>query len=715
MNEAPELPIPGVDPEPCVDDGRDVSLLAAAHAALEPARREARLDILGESVLRVLASCGPASTGRIRTELNKLWRTTSISDVLVRSALENAQGARLVVKQQHLFGASEWTLAEQARRDLVEDEQWARRVVTQFDDEATHHLDDDPDRVLIRDDRLATIIARVREALAIGAEGLYSLTPAATTGALRPVRFNDREAFASLGDLQPISARRAAERLLLATLNPDDPFGDEYLNLLAAGNILHGLVTRRDLQTQPRLAGARIALDTSVIVGLAHPGSELAQGVEEAIRISREVGVEVVVADHSLAEWDRLFEAANQDMEKSGTGQPGLGAFAPLVQNPFVGAFLALADDNPTLTWSDYGRGMRDPRRALEKLGVAVRPHGNNLEDDRGLVEDMRRELRRMNRDRATDDGPRRRLRTVDAIDADAESAAMVARWRGKGAGDRAFFVARDRMTGLAYRHVRSSDQVPLVVTMPAWLLLVASLLGDDPTRSTEVARIVGNAAIRDSFLALAACYTYEEVIELADALSSDHEPIGPEDVAEFVQAVLDGFEDEASRSDRLAEVRLRGAQLLSDRAARRNQRARRATVLVDDTVDREVSKARDEATVALAADRIRAEQDAKGLRDQLAISNASAAKWKLKSQRWKRLVVLLPTMIALLVGVVVLWHRGSLDGGLRKPAIVLAYVLAWIPAGAFIREGAKKALAIAVGILLVPFAVNVLSNLFSR
>lgn len=511
-----------------VERRRELGVIAASYGALEAAPNNRRADIVIESVLQVLGN-GPLAVERIAQDVGRLWATQAIPHATIRSALSAAQAAGLVVPQQTLLD-TDWTLTDDARRDTLDDVLWAEGVLHRYEAEARDRLADGPNADLLTERQIDRIATRVREAIAIGAEGLYSLELAARPGALRPMRFHESEALSHLHDLQPRTVRGAAQRLLVGALNPADTFADELIHLLVTGNVLHGMVTRRDLSVRPDLSGTRLAVDTSVLLDLVVEGTDEAKAVTEAFRLSTTLGVELIVADHTIAEWGRLFDAADNELAESGTPAKDLGLLAELIGNPFGKAFAQLQTAVPTLTWARFRADWRDPTVRLTRMGLNVRPNGNSKADDQS-VGLMRAELTRLNRTR-----PSRRLRTVDALRSDAQSAAMVNRWRSRLGEAGAFFISHDRMTGRAYGTVFPCERAPFGVTPAAWLTIAASFTTDDPDEKARCAQIVANVALRSSFFALAAGYTYDEVCALAEILNGGGDTASAADINGFIQ-----------------------------------------------------------------------------------------------------------------------------------------------------------------------------------
>lgn len=388
------------------DRERELGFIAAAHAALDPTRRAHRANVVVESVLQVI-SHGPLPEHRVVQEVQRLWHASSISAPLVRTALKDAQAANLVVPQTTVLG-TDWTLTDEGRRDAHEDVLWGQRVLENFEAEVRSRLEDDANRPLITEAQIPKIAAKLREAIALAAEGLYDIDTAARPDALRPLRFNERDALDYVRTLQPRAARRAATGLLVAAITPLDTFADELVHLYVTANILHAMVTRRDLNTKPTLEGVRLAIDTSVLVDLPAGSTPAAVAIKEAFRLSQDLGAEVIVADHTIKEWTRLFDAANEEM-RNVKATAGVGPFAFLIANPFIRAFGVARDDAPFLPWSRFRDNWRDPTQQLQHLGVNVRTNGNSRKIDKLRVTRLNKALVECDKERVKRDSYNRR------------------------------------------------------------------------------------------------------------------------------------------------------------------------------------------------------------------------------------------------------------------------------------------------------------------
>jgi len=694
---------------------RELGVMAAAHAALDQKRRAQRADILVESVLQVVRK-QPLPEERIVQDVQRLWNTQSITAPLVRSALADARAANLVVPQDTLTGM-DWAVTGEGQRDTQEDAQWAQFVLARFEEEVRSRLDDDSNKLLVNERNISKIAIRLREAIAIGAEGLYALNIAASPGALRPLRFNERAAFDHLDTLEPKTAQRAAARLLISAINPRDSFGDELVHLLVTGNVLYGMVTRRDVESKPDLTGVRIAVDTSELVDLPARDTPRAVAIQEAFRLSKALGVEVIVAEHTIREWMRLFEASDEEMKKVGA-TAGLGLWGDLLDNPFTRAFSRLCEQEPSLSWPKFRATWGDPTRQLQQLGVNVRPNGNLSDADRDTVQQMKRALVTENRERGARKPYVLRLRKMVALEADAESAAMVARWRQKRGPQAAYFIAQDRMTSRAYAETFPEDRTPLAITLTGWVTMAAALTTEDPDKQAVCAEIVKNVALSESFLAIAAGYTYEEVSELAATLAADSMEATPADVSEFVQQAFEDIEQENAILHKPNAMRLRGSRILASRSARRNQRARRAQGMVQATVD----QARQEERVAAAvsvSDVVRAATDSRAaLQRQLDREAEERAKERTLAEerlrRQRRLTFTVSVVLVVAGASVVAGVSGHLTGVDRWAALIVSGGLIGIFCIAYVTNPKVKWWQLA-GVGLTGILINVITDLLTK
>jgi hypothetical protein len=410
------------------------------------------------------------------------------------------------------------------------------------------------------------------------------------------------------------------------------------------------------------LADTTIVLDTSCLVDFVEEGAQR-DAVVALIRATVALGGKVVVADHTLDEWDRLWIGASQEAAAVDVSETALPAGTEtLTSNPFIQSWIRRRAARGTkYSWSRFERDCKDPRTDLSALGAVIRPSGNHHPEDRALADRLRSEMTKANE-------ASRRIRKRAAIDADVESAVMIARWRAR--GEQAFFVAFDRLTERSWRVVLPDQGTTLTVTPPAWAIFAASLMTDDPAESVQLARLAGVAAVREGFLGISSGFTFEEAVKLSQILCEDH-CIPSESIHDVVQEnLLDLMKETSERSHR-ATVDQIGALALQRRAGRRNQRAKREVQLSE----RRISAAQQRAEADARQRILTAEQDADS---RVASAQHVAVDAQLRARRMARLAVTIPLVTALAAFVIVAAVAGWLSGGSLVVAALFGVVTAF-------------------------------------
>ncbi|MAT03635.1 MAG: hypothetical protein CL424_01115 [Acidimicrobiaceae bacterium] len=673
----------------------ELSLLAAVRAALEGTAVAARRNVLVDTVLVVLHRDGAATTAVLADRIGKLFRTESVSEALVVSVLASARQSGLVTTQQTLENRDEWVLTPAAAHDVREDHEWAEVVVREFDSEARKRLARDIDRDQIADDKVDRIVGHVRQAIAVGCAGAYEVEETNTPNVLKPINFNEQAALRHVRGVEPRSARHAAERLLVAALNPDDDFGDQFIHLLVAGNVLHALATRRDLKDAPNLRGMRIVLDTSVLVWLPAPDTPEHRRIVEAVELAQSLDAEVIVPTHVVDEWIARFAVTDEQVGDALAKH--VGPIGALASDPFIRAFNA--ETNSTMTWQQFRQRWQDPTQALHDLGVSTRADGNNAPADLEVIDRLASSFALLNEERRAAGA---RTRSRNAIEADCRSLAMIARWRKLSGPDSAFFVAADFLAGRAYI-AATDDIVPVTMTLSAWLVLMTTLTTDDPAREVEIARIVSHAALRDSFFALSACYGPEEIVRFTEVLAQDPDtPMSQDELNQFIVSQLSLLEDdEANGSDPV----IGGGQVLQYRNQKRSSRARRAF----DTRDADLKRVREEEQslreIEVYKAEIRGERQVAEVESQLEAERDRSVRAEERNRRlWRAIAAIgMSVVLVALLAVSILenWVDSTWTVYLGLAAIV------WVAMAAlWVMKGSKKSAGFAVFGLLLPTLV---------
>jgi hypothetical protein len=560
-------------PEPPTAQDNELQRLAATRAALDPDRQQRRADILLNAAVEFLSTKGDQSTRSMVRAINEIWHTSSVTEPELEAALRQAQSIGLVVTIDDLSGDRKWKATEGSITESQQDREWAQNVLSQFDALVSERLDELGFE--LDAEELKRSARQLLRALAEGCR-VANMAPGIGVEFLRPVEFAAGAVRSALNGVAPKSTRLAVSELVDAALDPDDPFANEVIHLLIVGSVLQAFVSKRDLGAQPNLNGTRLLLDTPVLVDFVDDGSSNQRVVQNLIELSLRLGAQVVVAEHSLKEWDRVWEGAELErpflFDERSVPEHLDRLTASKRSNPFVAQFLREKAKAPNLTWARFKIGHSNIRHRLQNAKVQVRECGNDTIEDRQVVADIIAQLSEITDDETV---PGKRSRV--AAEADANSTAMVARWRAKypvtPCG--AFFVSSEYLTGLAYERACPHDMVPLTARPAAWTVYAASLVSDDPEQRAEIAEMIGDAVFRESFLGLATAYTLEEAALLADLLV-EQDTLSIVDSRTAVQLDLMQLLSDHSTSTAQERVAVVGAEVIRRRSTRRDARAKR-------------------------------------------------------------------------------------------------------------------------------------------
>lgn len=654
------------EPEPPALNEQNVENLAAIRAALDPARRDWRNDVLVTAIVEILSRRGSMPLRLLVDALNAAWRTSAITDGLVTSALAVAYEANLVRTERELTGQDLWSATDAAAAEAEQDRRFATSILEGFTQAVAERLSEFPDERVSADDA-SRVAAHAYAAIAEAAAGLYGVEPPTVDGdRLRPVTFDLGALRRYAPRVEPKTRRQAVLDVALSAIDPDDSFGNDVVRLVTVGNLLHGGVTRRDVATRPNLVGHRLLLDTTVLVDLVDHGTSQQRLARSLTEQSRRLGVEVFVAEHTIDEWERVWQAAEGEARAAALPDRLAPNISRLAGNPFARMWLRSLEADPSITWQRFRRDRSDVRRRLANLGVRTRPHGNNLPADQQVAESIRDRLLSLSNERQQRYGrPARSRRTATA---DGNSCAMIARWRGRAdtGAQGAYFVSHETLTNRAYADLYGDrDQVPLVVTPASWMVYVSSLATDDPLERSRVAEMVSDATIRSTFFGMAVGYTIEEALELSDQLCNNCDALSADDTRTALQLnlldLMDESADDASPAKRAAIVTQR-------RNARQQARIRRQQGQLDETVAR-IERTADER-VARAEGRAEVlETDRKVAQKRGEQLEGEAQAERLDKERLQRVI----RAGAAGIGAAVLLLLSALGSALNGPAIVLA------------------------------------------
>lgn len=215
----------------------------------------------------------------------------------------------------------------------------------------------------------------------------------------------------------------------------------------------------------------------------------------------------------------------------------------------------------------------------------------------------------------------------------------------------------------------------------------------------------------------MAAAYTYQEVRELAATLAADSEPASPLDVSEFVQQAFDDIEAEIANVDKPEAIGVRASRLLANRAARRNQRARRSEAMNEMQVEKVRREERTTAAVQFHELAKAASDDRTELQRQLAAKDDDLAEVQAAADdrvaEQKRITFAACVAIAAVAAAALTGVAGYLTTTSRWIALGCSLVLVSIFCIAYLASTSRWWWLAGGGIAAI--AINVLTNVVSQ
>jgi hypothetical protein len=547
-------------------DIEDVAGLTATLAALQPARAAWRTDILVSAIVEILTRKGGyLSAKEIRTQLQTLWIGKSTDPAAVLHALKTAEQSDLVHMSARASGEPRWAATAEAKEEVQTFQRRAERLLKDFQAEVGKRLEGLLDEPLSRA-TLGQLTRTLVKAMVAASDRVFEAVKASgNPNDLREVRYNLK----GVGDrlrAQVHPLQRADALILLAAqaASPDDDFGDEVLKLIVSGQVLHGLVSRRDMPPGGALNGTALVLDNSFLVMSLEPDKAPRALFDQLLRDSVAAGCRFVVHREVLNEWERMWATAD------------LGEPDALVKR--VPEMLARAADSPVLRayaseheesgikWKPFCAKYRNIEQRLVDAGAMV----EESLPDAGVAGRVKAELLRV-----TAAHPELRGRSELSATVDAASASTVAALRKAGplaSGlPSAWFVARDRATPRAYASVINDDANSLDVAPETWLLFLSSAAGNE-TPGPELVETISENAVLDAFLVVATGYSAENLLEMAGTFPAAD--IDRAMLTEVLRSRLQPSPDEARDPEREALTIMRRRATALNRTAEAERRA---------------------------------------------------------------------------------------------------------------------------------------------
>ena len=390
--------------------------------------------------------------------------------------------------------------------------------------------------------------------------------------------------------------REFLEAAALEAIDPSSPFGNELVSSIATGWILHAFVARRDQPAAAAevgtLAGQVAIFDTPMLFLLLDEGASAA-AVRDAIAAAGQIGVDIVVAEHTLDELNAVLArvqsahlTALNDVVRRGANPDVLQRF---VDEPLIEIYVRGLTAKRWTDWSGFRNHLLGLRARIGEIGIRIIAHGNESED---RVDDCFAELSKQILEHS------RKGRGPIEIRRDANTMALAWRIRRQGQGigvwPRAWIVTTDTHIAPAYRRLETSDPTRLTISPSQWIAVLSAFV--PPADLDTLAQSAANFLAQEVVLRIAVRFPPDVAMSMAMALSGDDS--ATETDISLGQLSLDELIN--GQPDLLGDPAAAGATLAAAIVARRAQRVAKAQAYSAEKGRAERAKAA--ASIALTA-----------------------------------------------------------------------------------------------------------------
>ena len=615
-----------VDAPGSEDADRGRELLAIASRLLDGAAIADERDVIQTSVVQVL-SAGPLDTALLLTGLNELWPGAKVRLDQLEATLEVAVRSGLVVKIGSARDSS-WTLSQTAIEENRAAENWYRDAMARFSEEIRERADNDTEPIPAETAELWAnlLLAALVKGIAEQGDSHLGRVRLGASGEVRPVGLNG---YSVLDAIRMTEASQTHGEFLAgcaaAAIDEADPFGNEIVNYIATGCVLHSVASRRigadDRATLGSLEGRRLLIDTNVLFFLLGPRA-VAEPLLSILRRAVEAEMEVIVPEHVLAELNDVVQRVTAryipDLKAALRMHISTDVYMQTVSEETLSDFLAAAKEGQYKTWEDYVARVAGLRAELGELGIEVRDHNNR---DQAKAERAAGRL-------ASEIERQGSSRGGVAIERDGQTIEMVWRVR-RSSGERAgmwpagWILSTDSKLNPTYASLDRLDATPIALR-PAHL---ATLLAQTaPTPQVQELVEAASAFVRhDALITMATRFPPATALSLAKGLAGENFSTTDTRVASLnLTGLLDLVADDSQPT---------GAQITSYVVAKRAQRTaaaqnRQRELLRGQSV--RLERARDDSRARVSVERsarLAAERDNSSDKVELAKLRAEVAK----------------------------------------------------------------------------------------
>lgn len=499
-----------------------IQQLAAIRALLNSDRRATEHDILITTSLELL-SHGPRTLAGLVEHARRLWSLAGITSHHVQTAMDTAQAAGIVVIADTLEGPA-YAVSGTGRAELAGSSSWARDAIESLAQQIQDRTRDGYGLIAPAEALLwADLLCR---SLFIGIAGAQTVFQGAVSllpdNSLVPTQFDVPSMFNSLDRAAVRSeANDFMRTLVLAAIDPSDPFANELVSDICTAFILHAFLARRD-QLAARsavgsLQGRRALLDTPILLRMLASGRQ-SDGLQRAVHVAVEAGVVVQVPVHVFEELHGLLDRVERDYVESITRALSSGADPQYLQwtvdDEVVGLWLGCMVSGKCASWAEFRHEAVRLTSSLGALGVVIRDHGNDWDEER--VAECRTALTEVL-------GASRAERGRPQIERDAHTMAIAWRARrnqGPIAGafwPECWVVTPDKHMGVAYARVAPDDPVSLTIHPAHWLEVLSAC--GDPAALDDLARSAAELISYETVMSIARKYPPRIAADLAVTL----------------------------------------------------------------------------------------------------------------------------------------------------------------------------------------------------
>lgn len=579
-----------------------VAQLVASYSLLDPQRRDRRRDIVLSTLVTVLAERQPTSAPRLFRAIREMWKTSTLTDDALTEALKDARAAGLIAEHDQ-NGEQLYSVSSDAAEETRHDQDYVVNLLRDFQNQISERSAAYPN-ISSKPQKQQRLMREVLTAIAKACQDSFAIDAPGTSKSVRPLSVSQSASIHYANNLRPASIRNPVRDLALDALDTGEPFGNEVVHLIVVSGLLLGLTTQRGISTEPSLEHTRVLLDTSCFVDLAVPNNHPDhKAFLELISLSDRCKAELVVAQHTIDEWGRLWDGADSEMTFAERRIEAITSpiMARLVSNPFVVAYIDYRNSGGNHGWIRWSELRRDLRQLIRSLPITVEDYIEEDETDRERREQLSTTLRELSKKRGF------RTRRKAAAEADARTATMVAKWREIYGQSSAVFVARDNLTNRAYAKCFPDSQ-PLVIWPTVWLQYVGCLVVDDSVSQIDIADLIADVAVRDTVLSMAGAHTLDEVLDFSDLLTNEGIEIDAQLARDLDDPLLFDATD-ALHQESSEDLLLRARTAIARRGSRRNQRAANREARLQSEKE-EMRKAVDARSAEADAQRSRAERE---------------------------------------------------------------------------------------------------------